>query len=328
MERVWVLIHEHADGTWGAGGQMFRYADLVALAKGGLTTKDSEEPRMGDVPFYRPLPAGLPDVDADVATSVETFESTDRVEGPWGPMQHGGAIASLLGRALDRCEQRPDTRLARITVELLGPVPIADVRVSTRVLRPGRRIQLLGAELEAQMPEGGWRRVASGSAWRLATQDTADVNRDAAPSRPLPAPETAGLLDYVLPVSWRQGGFGGALDWRVSHQGHAPGEPTLLWADLTCQLVEGEEPTPLERLLAVADTANGVGARLDPHHFLFLNTDLTVHLHQPPAGRWFGVEAETSVGTDGIATSSAVLHSATGPVGRVDQSVLVERRPS
>jgi phenylpyruvate tautomerase PptA (4-oxalocrotonate tautomerase family) len=32
--RVWVLIHEQADGTWGAGGQIFRYVDLVALAKG------------------------------------------------------------------------------------------------------------------------------------------------------------------------------------------------------------------------------------------------------------------------------------------------------
>ena len=30
--RVWVLIHEQPDGTWGAGGQIFRYADLVALA--------------------------------------------------------------------------------------------------------------------------------------------------------------------------------------------------------------------------------------------------------------------------------------------------------
>jgi phenylpyruvate tautomerase PptA (4-oxalocrotonate tautomerase family) len=32
--RVWVLINEQADGTWGAGGGIFRYADLVALAKG------------------------------------------------------------------------------------------------------------------------------------------------------------------------------------------------------------------------------------------------------------------------------------------------------
>lgn len=32
--RVWVLIHEQADGTWGAGGRIFRHADLVALARG------------------------------------------------------------------------------------------------------------------------------------------------------------------------------------------------------------------------------------------------------------------------------------------------------
>ncbi|MGS2620121.1 tautomerase family protein [Micromonospora sp. LZ34] len=31
-QRVWVLIHEQPDGTWGAGGMIVRYADLVALA--------------------------------------------------------------------------------------------------------------------------------------------------------------------------------------------------------------------------------------------------------------------------------------------------------
>lgn len=282
---------------------------------------------MGEVALYRPLRTddsgrgGGDDL-------VEMFESTDRVEGPWGPMQHGSAIAALVGRALERCRPRPATRLARITVELLGPVPINDLRVRARVVRPGRRIELLGADVEARMPDSTWKAVASGSAWRLACQDTAEVTRDAARTHPLPGPETAGLLDHVLPLSWRQGGFVGALDWRVSHRGEAPGEATLAWASLAGAVVEGEEPSPLERLMAVADTANGVGARLDPHQFLFLNTDLTVHLHQAPEGDWFGVEAETSVGRDGIATSSAVLHSASGPVGRVDQSVLVERRTS
>ncbi|MEU6198455.1 tautomerase family protein [Streptomyces sp. NPDC047061] len=32
--RVWVLVHEQPDGTWGAGGSVVRYADLVALAEG------------------------------------------------------------------------------------------------------------------------------------------------------------------------------------------------------------------------------------------------------------------------------------------------------
>jgi phenylpyruvate tautomerase PptA (4-oxalocrotonate tautomerase family) len=36
--RVWVLIHEQAEGTWGAGGGIVRYAELVALAKQARAT--------------------------------------------------------------------------------------------------------------------------------------------------------------------------------------------------------------------------------------------------------------------------------------------------
>lgn len=32
-QRVWVLIHEQADGTWGAGGRILRWADLAELAR-------------------------------------------------------------------------------------------------------------------------------------------------------------------------------------------------------------------------------------------------------------------------------------------------------
>ncbi|GAA3633167.1 hypothetical protein GCM10022267_19920 [Lentzea roselyniae] len=31
--RVWVLIHEQAEGTWGSGGKIVRFADLVEMAK-------------------------------------------------------------------------------------------------------------------------------------------------------------------------------------------------------------------------------------------------------------------------------------------------------
>jgi len=255
----------------------------------------------------------------------ELFESTPLTEGPWGPIQHGGPVAAILGRALDRHEPRPDTRLARVTIELLGPVPISQVRVRTHIERPGRKIELLGAELDALMPDGQWRRCATGSAWRLACQDTSDVVWEAAARHSLPDAGDTSELDQVFPASWRERGFVGALDWRISRRSHTPGEPTLAWTDLRCAVVEGEEPSPLERLLAVSDTANGVGARLDPTQFTFLNTELTVHLHQAPTGRWVGIEAETSVGADGIANSSGILHAESGPVGRVNQSVLVER---
>ncbi|MGO4613427.1 hypothetical protein AB4305_04590 [Nocardia sp. 2YAB30] len=31
--RVWVLIHEQPEGTWGAAGNVVRFAELAALAK-------------------------------------------------------------------------------------------------------------------------------------------------------------------------------------------------------------------------------------------------------------------------------------------------------
>ena|SRR5947209_17873372 len=31
--RVWVLIHEQPDGTWGAGGRIVRHSDLMEVAK-------------------------------------------------------------------------------------------------------------------------------------------------------------------------------------------------------------------------------------------------------------------------------------------------------
>ncbi|MEV4682969.1 tautomerase family protein [Streptomyces kurssanovii] len=39
--RVWVLVHEQPDGTWGAGGSVVRYADLVALAQQGQEPADA-----------------------------------------------------------------------------------------------------------------------------------------------------------------------------------------------------------------------------------------------------------------------------------------------
>jgi Acyl-CoA thioesterase C-terminal domain len=129
-----------------------------------------------------------------------------------------------------------------------------------------------------------------------------------------------------MPDSWREGGFVATVEWRVGRLGTRAGVPTIAWVTLTRDLVDGEQPSELERLLAVADTANGIGERLNPGTFTFPNTEMTVHLHRAPAGPWYGIEAETSVGPDGHAMSSGVIHTESGPIGRVAQSVLVERR--
>ena len=91
-------------------------------------------------------------------------------------------------------------------------------------------------------------------------------------------------------------------------------------------LVEGEEPTPLQRVLVAADSGNGVSATLDWSAYLFINVDLTVHLHRLPAGEWVCLDAVTTPEPTGIGLADTALHDERGPIGRALQTLLVRER--
>src|SRR3954470_13776198 len=66
--------------------------------------------------------------------------------GPWGSTISGTYIGGLLGRAVEHAGGDPGLQPARLTVDLLRPVALADpVRVDTRIEREGRRIRLVDA---------------------------------------------------------------------------------------------------------------------------------------------------------------------------------------
>ena len=68
--------------------------------------------------------------------------------GPWGSTISGTYIGGLLGRAIERAGGDADLQPARLTVDLLRPVALADpVRVDTTVEREGRRIRLVDAAM-------------------------------------------------------------------------------------------------------------------------------------------------------------------------------------
>lgn len=215
-------------------------------------------------------------------------------------------------------------RVSRVTSELLGVVPVGPVRVRARVARPGRRVALLHASMEEPTTDGGWRSVATAAVWRMRTDDSAAVARTADASLQMPEEEPRLLADHPLSFAWWEGGFVDALEWRIAVEQQAAS--TVAWARMFRPLVQGEETSSLQRIVAFADTANGVGARLDPERFSFVNTEMTVHLFEPPHGEWFGLEAQTSVGSDGIGMSAGVLHAPGQVLGRVSQSLLVQRR--
>jgi hypothetical protein len=254
--------------------------------------------------FYRPL-------------AENRFASTEHTVGPWSPdSQHMGPPAALLTRALERINPDMPVVLARVTVEILGPVPVGELRTRAWGVRPGRSVGLAAAELIA-----GDRAVATASAWWIAAGDTAEV----AAGLPDPLPGTASAQPLTVPDGW-PGGYLHAMEWRTVKGGIGVPGPATIWARQRVALVAGEEPSPMQRLLAVADSGNGVSSRLDPREWLFINTELTVHTWRAPAGEWIGLDATTTIGPTGIGTAASVLHDERGAVGRGTQALLVRQR--
>jgi hypothetical protein len=77
-------------------------------------------------------------------------------------------------------------------------------------------------------------------------------------------------------------------------------------------------------VLVAADSGNGVSAALDWRRYLFINTDLSVHLLRPPVGDWVCLEAVTHV--DGLGLSDTALWDERGRIGRAAQTLLVRAR--
>lgn len=244
------------------------------------------------------------------------FVASAHTTGPWDPgAQHAGPPSALLGRALERVAPRDDVMVARVTVEVLGPVPVGEVVVAARMARPGRSVELVEATLGA-----GGREVARASAWRVRrTQGVSVPTRLPAPP-PLP-PE--GGSD--APEGWVRG-YVQAVEWRWARGSFAEPGPATVWGRMRYPLVDDEEPTPLQRVLAVADSGNGVSSELDPRAWWFINPELSVHLHREAHGEWVCLDAQTHVSEGGVGLATSVLSDAGGPIGVGAQSLLVGPR--
>jgi hypothetical protein len=246
----------------------------------------------------------------------DRFIPSEATRGPWDPSaQHAGPPAALLGRAIERCSPRDGMRVGRVTFEILRPVPLAPLEVEARITRPGRSVELLEAWLSG--PEGELMRAR---AWRL---QAGEVELDAPREPPPPGPDRGAPGDFF--PTGQDVGYHTAMEYRfVSGAFLEPG-PATVWMRMRLPLVEGEEPTQLQRVLVAADSGNGVSAALDWRRYLFINTDLSVHLLRPPDGEWVCLDAVTHV--DGLGLSDTALWDERGRIGRAAQTLLVRPRP-
>jgi hypothetical protein len=251
-----------------------------------------------------------------VPLTDRTWRATAHTAGPWdAAAQHGGPPSALLAREIQRCSPRDDMIVARFTCEILRAIPVGELRVEARLARPGRSVELLEAVASAD-----GREVARASAWRVLRADGAEV----APRQPA-APRLP-EQDFTPPPEGWSGGYLSAIEWRAAHGGFREPGPATVWARMRYPLVPGEKPSPLERLLAIADSGSGASWELDLRRWHFINPELTVHLHREPAGEWICLDAQTSISPGGAGLATSVLSDLDGPVGMAAQSLLVARR--
>lgn len=252
--------------------------------------------------FYERLGAGL-------------FGATDHTAGPWdAALQHGGPPSALLAHEMAALTDG-SLAFARLTFELLGPIPVAEVEVAVGVARPGRRVQLLEGTLSA-----GGRVAVRARAWQVAPSPAESIEADVPAPAPRPDRETP------PPPPWNASGYIRAIDWRYTKGGYGELGPGTAWTRSRAQLIAGEALDPLSRVLLVADSGNGASITRDIEEWWSINPELTVHVLRPPRGEWVCLDAATAVQAGGPGLASSTLSDAEGPIAFGRQSLLVAPR--
>jgi hypothetical protein len=245
------------------------------------------------------------------------FWATDLARGPWDPnAQHGGAPAALIGGELERLDPNPDLALVRITYELLRPVPLGGLHLSTEIVRPGKRVQLL----EATLSDPGGTALVKARAVRVARAPLGAGT----PVEETPAGPETGATAAPL---WNPRSLpGGGVELRYVEGSPEQLGPRTAWFRLKVPVIAGEQPTPLQRLLVAADFPNGISNELDWREWLFINPDLTVYIEREPSGEWVALQAHTRVVEGAAALAQAVLFDTEGRIGRSLQSLYIAPR--
>lgn len=242
------------------------------------------------------------------------FVPTAATTGPWGDdLMHGGPVSALCTELLEEAGG-PEYESVRVSMDFIRPLIQRPFTVDCRVVREGRRLQLLEAELRVETTA-----VARCSVVRIRPMPVdvpAQDDRQAPPDTP---------EEFFVAEGFRVEGtfFAGAgIEMRVPTAGEFAGGTA--WYRLMLPVLAGRTPSPMARAAAAADFGNGIsGFREWPPRVAFPNADLVVHLDRSPEGEWVRLESRSTWRPDGIGLARSQLADRTGPVGVAEQSLVL-----
>jgi hypothetical protein len=245
-------------------------------------------------------------------------EVSPNAAGPWDPrMQHGSAPAGLAVWAAEAIPTAVPMRIARVSIDLMRPVPLQPLTLQTEVLREGRKIQLCGIRLLADGVV-----VAAASVLKIKAQAHALPSDVAELPVEWPGPGQSREETALFSSS----AFVGGMSVRSARGQFGVKGPGAIWYRVDRPLVEGAGVSQAMRAVIASDFVNGTSPALDFREWTFINADLTVSMAREPVGEWVLLDADCWIGPDGAGLAMARLADTGGYFGRAVQSLVVEKR--
>jgi hypothetical protein len=252
------------------------------------------------------------------------YVGTLLTQGGWHPEhQHGGPVQGLVASRVETVPTLAPMQVTRLTFDMVRPVPIGPrLDITTRVLREGKKIQLV----EAILRVGDVEHVRC-TALRLRVEDVRS-GPNLPPSTitdvPLPGPDTFEPVYRDLPHS---PGFLGGMDMVRFPAAGGPEGVFGYWIRLTRPLVEGEPTSPLSRLCVAGDFTNSIGVLVDQLSYSAINADVSLQVLRYPASDEVALVGDTRFAHDtGLGISVATLHDTEGVCAIGTTSQLLQLR--
>ncbi len=247
----------------------------------------------------------------------DSFIPSTMAKGPWGSTIGGNFVGGILGHVVENAVMDPELTPARLTVDLLRPAALAPLRGRASIVREGRRLALVEAEL---LQSDTVVARATGLFLRRGEQPPGEVWTSPLVMPPVP-PVPTKLSGGVPLLIWAYGRnpdvAGRSFDlteWQ--HDG-----PKFVWVRDLVPLVEGVPTTPFTRASMAGDVASSL-THYGTTGLQYINADYTLTLSRLPEGRDIGLAALTYSGHDGIATGTAALFDQRGQIGTATATTL------